>query len=402
MPPRKRAADNRDLNKIPNLYRKIDKRTGKPSFQYKDPRNGKFWGIGSDEDTAKTRAKQLNAAIYAQLAQQTPVDNIMAEQPAIKQQGIAFSAWVLEYQAITNERLALGEIKLNTCRNRIHQAKLLSKLFGDSGIQSISVKDIAAQLKTYRDQGKERMAQSLRSVLIDIYAEAIQAGEAEINPAALTKNKAVRIKRARLTFEEWQHIYTAAARLQPWVQNSMLLAIITGQRLEDIALARFKRGSDWEPALIAYRQRKPHPIKPYAFIEGDYFHVPQQKTGTLLRLPLSLKLDAIGLSIADVVSRCRKLTLSPYLIHHTKAGCKQRIADPVHLNTVSRGFLKARNRTDLTWEGKTPPTFHEQRSLAERLYKAQGLDTQRLLGHKSQKMTDVYHDVRGAEWLDVV
>ncbi|MFM8340706.1 MAG: tyrosine-type recombinase/integrase, partial [Methylomonas sp.] len=78
----------------------------------------------------------------------------------------------------------------------------------------------------------------------------------------------------------------------------------------------------------------------------------------------------------------------------------QEIGDPVHLNTVSKGFLKVRQKSGLVWDG-SPPTFHEQRSLAERLFRDQGIDTQRLLGHKSAKMTDVYHDSRGAEWLEI-
>ena len=54
------------------------------------------------------------------------------------------------------------------------------------------------------------------------------------------------------------------------------------------------------------------------------------------------------------------------------------------------------------WEGKTPPTFHEIRSLSERLYSRQGdVRTQELLGHRDPRMTAVYHDVRGAEWVRV-
>ncbi|RGO38690.1 hypothetical protein DXB20_14315, partial [Escherichia coli] len=45
--------------------------------------------------------------------------------------------------------------------------------------------------------------------------------------------------------------------------------------------------------------------------------------------------------------------------------------------------------------------FHEQRSLSERLYREQGLDTQKLLGHKSRKMTDRYNDDRGKDWIIV-
>lgn len=52
-------------------------------------------------------------------------------------------------------------------------------------------------------------------------------------------------------------------------------------------------------------------------------------------------------------------------------------------------------------EGKTPPTFHEIRSLASRLYNKQGIDDQALLGHKSGTMTAAYRDVRGAEWVEV-
>ncbi|WKJ88795.1 phage integrase Arm DNA-binding domain-containing protein [Methylomonas montana] len=401
MAPRKRSGENRDLNKIPNLYRKLDKRTNKASFQYKDPRDGTFYGMGTDEEIAKIKAKQLNAAIYAQLAQ-SDTDRIMAQHPAVKQYGIAFEKWIAEYLRITDERLSTGDIKPNTHRIRAHLAARLGEMFKGKGIQSISVKDIAQGLKAYHDQGKARMAQSLRSTLIDIFAEAIQAGEIENNPASMTKNKPAVVKRSRLTYDEWSKIFLAAEDLNPWVQNSMLLALLTGQRLEDIALARFKKSADWGPALIAYRKRENHPIKPYAFIESDFLHVPQQKTGTLLRIPLDLRLDCLKLSVGDVVSRCRRHAVSQYLIHHTQNGFKQSVGDPVHLNTVSKGFAKARGKSGLTWDGKTPPTFHEQRSLAERLYREQGLNTQTLLGHKSQKMTDVYHDVRGAEWLDVV
>ncbi|MCP6385239.1 hypothetical protein NL438_26260, partial [Klebsiella pneumoniae] len=38
------------------------------------------------------------------------------------------------------------------------------------------------------------------------------------------------------------------------------------------------------------------------------------------------------------------------------------------------------------------------RSLSERLYRTQGMDTQVLLGHSSKTMTDRYNDSRGKEW----
>ncbi|WP_421512183.1 hypothetical protein ACOQH0_10425 [Enterobacter sp. JS8-1] len=47
------------------------------------------------------------------------------------------------------------------------------------------------------------------------------------------------------------------------------------------------------------------------------------------------------------------------------------------------------------------PTFHEQRSLSERLYEGQGINTQQLPGHSSDRMTAQYHNDRGLEWAKV-
>lgn len=70
----------------------------------------------------------------------------------------------------------------------------------------------------------------------------------------------------------------------------------------------------------------------------------------------------------------------------------------VKSNTITMNFSKARDKADIKWGDGTPATFHEQRSLAERLYVAQGLDTQKLLGHKSPNQTAQYHDDRGKKW----
>lgn len=401
MTPRDRIPKNRDLEKIPNLYRKRDKRTNRYNFQYKDPRDGRFRGLGSDEELAKKRAKQLNAAIYAQLAQ-LKEDSILTQQPTIKISGIKFGAWITEYLKIQSERLKTGEIKQSTHRVRCYVAKQWAITFSGIGIKNISVKDISIALNNVRDQGKNRMAQSNRSILIDIFSEALHAGEVDNNPAKQTKNRTVHVKRARLTFDAWQEIHSAACSLQPFVRNSNLLALISAQRLEDIGLAQFKKGGDWDAAYSAYIQGKPHKTKPYPYVDGDYFHVLQQKTGALLKIPLALRLDVLNITLGEVISNCRKSgVLSKYIIHHDNKGFKFSPGDPVHPHTISRGFKRAREITGLVWEGKEPPTFHEQRSLSERLYAEQGINTQILLGHKSKKMTDVYHDVRGAEWLEI-
>ncbi len=81
---------------------------------------------------------------------------------------------------------------------------------------------------------------------------------------------------------------------------------------------------------------------------------------------------------------------------HTTAQAKR--GEQVTPNTLTTTFKNARDKCGLTWEKGTAPTFHEQRSLSERLYREQGINTQKLLGHKTQNMTAKYHDDRGTEW----
>jgi len=68
--------------------------------------------------------------------------------------------------------------------------------------------------------------------------------------------------------------------------------------------------------------------------------------------------------------------------------------------SVFRQFSTARKNTGLSWGDKTPPSFHEIRSLAARLYKKEknGEFAQSLLGHKSIAMTEKYQDSRSDDW----
>jgi len=153
---------------------------------------------------------------------------------------------------------------------------------------------------------------------------------------------------------------------------------VTGQRLGDISNMKF---SDiWE----------------------DHLHIIQEKTGSKIAIPLSLRLNAIDWSLREVVARCRDYAVSPYLIHFFRATSQAERGAKVKSNTITMNFSKARDRADIDWREGSPATFHEQRSLAERLYNAQGLDTQKLLGHKSPKQTAHYHDDRGKDWTKVI
>lgn len=53
-------------------------------------------------------------------------------------------------------------------------------------------------------------------------------------------------------------------------------------------------------------------------IWDDHLHVIQQKTGTRLAIPLSLRCQALNISLRDVIAGCRDLYVSKYLVHYTR------------------------------------------------------------------------------------
>jgi integrase len=116
-----------------------------------------------------------------------------------------------------------------------------------------------------------------------------------------------------------------------------------------------------------------------------------------IAIPIALRLDAIGLSLDDLL-RERSNVLSPYLVHHVVNYPGTPAGSPVGLERVSAAFLEARKAAgipDIDAEGKGAPTFHEIRSLAKRLYEKQGgVDTKTLLGHATDAMSELYKDAR--------
>lgn len=118
-----------------------------------------------------------------------------------------------------------------------------------------------------------------------------------------------------------------------------------------------------------------------------------------IRIPLTLELDALNLTLAECISECRDMVVSRYMLHHIRHAGLTKPGDKLSDKGIESRFKEARTAAGVT--GAHPPTFHEIRSLSARLYKAQGVDAQALLGHKSAAMADLYQDVRGSEWITV-
>lgn len=357
--PRKHNVD------IPGLSHYFDPRTNKIYWRYRNPVTGKTFPMGTDRDRAAWLATEANRRFTEQRIQNMI---IAAEEHHDIIVGLTVMEWVNRYIEMQELRQERGELKKTTVDSRRSNLALFTEVCGNKMLTSVTVKDIAATLKGKLSEGKNRMAQVIRATISDLFKEAQHTGEVQpgFNPAEATRNPKVKISRERITLDEWRQVFAAAEKMAPWAQNCMLLAVVTGQRRGDIAEMKFT--DIWD----------------------DMLHVEQGKTGAKVAIPLSLRCEALDISLREVIARCRDNTLSPNLIHsiYARRIAKQKLTD---------AFTTARKKTGLTWK-RNPPSFHEQRSLSERLYAAQGIDTQILLGHRSRTMTEIYHDDRGREW----
>jgi integrase len=371
------ARPRKNQVKVPNLYPLYSRKVNKVYWRYKHPVTGKFHALGDNEQEAIAIATEANARIAEQRTRQ-----ILAVSDRIatsKGKAITANTWLDRYCSIQDERLKSGDIRPNTHKQKAKPIALLRARVGMKTITMVDVRDIAQILDEYIADGQARMAQVIRSVLIDVFKEAQHAGEVPpgYNPALATKQPRRKIIRQRLNLEEWNKIFAIADAHHRYLGNAMLLAIVTGQRLGDISKMKF---SD---------------------IWDDHLHVIQEKTGSKIAIPLSLRCNAIDWCLRDVMARCRDYAVSPYMVHFFRATSQAERGAQVKSNTITMNFSKARDKAEIDWGDGTPATFHEQRSLSERLYKEQGINTQKLLGHKTQKQTDGYHDDRGKNWTTI-
>ena len=270
----------------------------------------------------------------------------------------------------------------NTIKTRRSHDKKILKLMGPGTyVHSVTVSDCAKALETMVAKGQARTAQAIRSRLVSLFARAITLGWIDRNPAAPTSTPTPEIHRERLVLD--QFVVILAHAQGTWLWQAMLLLLITGQDRDTVAKMRY--------AMVQT-------------IAGTEYLVVQRsktaKTNQPVAIPLDLGLTVLGVTLRQLVEAPNPLG-SEYLVHHaTRAqGCEA--GDPVPVETITKAFTAARRAAgipDTMPSGKNAPTFYEIKSLAKRLYKAQGnVDTQHLFSHLDAKTDALYADPRGVE-----
>jgi len=357
---RKRSAKNRSFP--PNLYQ-----NSAGYFFFINPTNKKSKGLGTDKAKAFTEARAANAVLA------TMKKTVLADWVSGKQD-YSLADWIPLYKDLWIGKTDPAE--KTTLRNATgYLNRIASADFAWMKLTQINTAHIAKFIGEIEKESGSATAKNLRARLSDVFRYAENQGliDSGKNPVTATYTPTRKVLRERLSIEQFFAIRKHAAT---WVQRAMDLALLTGQRREDICNMKFADSKD------------------------GYLFIVQGKSGGEMRLQqdLQIRLDALNMTIGDAVQNCRDMIISRHMIHQTSHWGASKPGKQISPNGLSNAFQAAREAAGIVaTEGRTPPSFHEIRSLSERLYREQyGKEfAQAMLGHKNEKMTNEYDDMRG-------
>lgn len=358
---RKRLAKNKGFP--PNLYQN-------PAgyFYYKNPGTKQQKGLGRDRAHAFAEARAANAVLA------TMKPSSLADWVAGKTE-YTLAEWLPVYRVLWMEKVEPKPSSV--AASDVYLRRLADSEFAARRLSEVSTLMIAQYLDAYKVARGAPSAKQMRSKLSDVFRWAETQGliDAGRNPVTATRPHKMVVARERMSLDQFLAVREHAP---VWLRNAMNLALVTGQRREDIVTMKF---TDWKDGRL---------------------HVAQGKSGGKVRLALDggIALSKAGMSIGDVVKMCRDSIASPYLVHHVRHQSKAKPGHKLTGGGVGDSFSTARQAAGIAaQEGRTPITFHEIRSLSERLYREEfgAAFAQQILGHKSAEMTEKYDDLRG-EW----
>ena len=335
------------------------------AYVWRHPITGKTFGIGNNRQEAFAQAHESNMAVLGLLDKPRLIHRVMGQPETL-------AAWIDDYKMILVKRYADGEIAQSTLQNNTQKCNTIRAVIGGTILKQVSTRIIADFLKTY--EGKERMLQAQRSILIDIFREAIAAGWCDNNPVEVTRSKKVVTKRERLSLEQFMLMHAKAKEIGPiWLVHFMELALLTAQRRGDVAKMKYR---DIQGATLKVVQQKNKKLD----IEGHKVAIP-------------MELGIAGFSLADTIARSRNV-VSQFMVHHVKQQGQAKVGSKIRETSIAQEFASIRVEVGII--GANPPTVHEIRSLSGRLYAERYGDAfaQALMGHKSAKMTKLYLDER--------
>ncbi|EAY3104690.1 integrase, partial [Salmonella enterica subsp. enterica serovar Typhimurium] len=109
------------------------------------------------------------------------------------------SAWIDRYEVLLQRR----NLSVNTYKIRSNQLATVREKMGEIILAEVTTRHIAKFLESWITEGKNTMAGAMRSVLSDMFREAIVEGHIVKNPVEATRIPEIKVARERLQLETY-------------------------------------------------------------------------------------------------------------------------------------------------------------------------------------------------------
>lgn len=366
-------------------------------YVYKRPDTQERFGMGCERHEAILAAKELNERL---MLSSSRVEKVLGkkEQVTFAQHCdyVLEKIWEPRIKLPPGHSAAMSPATLAGYKTRI---KVLRKEYGELMLSDDHF-DVL-KISPFLDAQTPRMKNSFRAVLSILFNEAKDRGLMSTNPATDKKKAVVSVERKRLSLE----LFLAIREETPeWVKRAMDLALYLGSRVSDISNLRWKEN--------------------VAIHNGAVYltYVPEKGKNKKKLLPIRARCEG---PVLEILNRCRDDVISEYVLHFPMRGAAFRkfIGKPLDSGYLSHQFSDARSRVlaskpelfiteDENQYGKMRrmkpaelPSWHEIRSLAgwleEQIKENGGKSAQKMFGHATKEMTNLYFSRRPVEITDI-
>ncbi|EIN01667.1 phage integrase central domain-containing protein [Paraburkholderia hospita] len=126
------------------------------------------------------------------------------------------------------------DVKPATIAARRHQDKVIRETLGQVKCSTLTTKHVADMLEAIEARGKMQWSVNVRSRMKAVCRRGMALGWMGRNPAEATDKAKVMVKRKRMTLEVFKATLAKAPEVAPWLENAMLLALVSGQELSTV------------------------------------------------------------------------------------------------------------------------------------------------------------------------
>jgi len=239
----------------------------------------------------------------------------------------------------------VGEVAPSTLRNYTVAAERLRSIFIEFAPEDVKPRHVAEMMEHFK--ATPAMANTMRNVLKQVFVRAVTAGKCDTNPVVFVGPRKQKKRERYITDAEFAAI---KAQATPTLAAIMDICYLTGQRIGDVLMIR------------------------RADLRDEGVYVEQQKTKVRVLIAWNPELAAA----VERAKAMHKSVASLYLLPGTNG-------EAPRYGTIYAQWKKATAKA-----GIKNANIHDLRAMSGTEAEQQGLDPQKLLGHKDASMTRRY------------